>query len=147
MTSEASQRFDPVFESVRAARRFVITCLKDHDEDTVADGALLVSELATNAVMHAGTRYTVTVVTTGDCVRVSVADEGVAMPQRRHYGEHATTGRGLAMVEEASASWGVDPTSAGKVVWFELRTEKGPPAETSAASQAPESRWTSTRFS
>ena len=34
----------------------------------------------------------------------------------------ALTGRGLSLVKDLSATWGVTPRSDGKSVWFELST-------------------------
>src|SRR3954469_4474109 len=73
-------------ESVPAARRFVTEALTDLGapggcEDAVA----LVSELATNAVIHARTSSTIAVSREGDAVRVGVHDLCAVIP-RRHTG-------------------------------------------------------------
>jgi hypothetical protein len=39
----------------------------------------------------------------------------------QRYDSDAVTGRGLALVDQLSTSWGVEPTSAGKLVWCEVR--------------------------
>lgn len=115
------ERFEPRPESVRDARRFVFRTLAD--TGTVADdAALLVSELATNAVIHAGSAYTVTVRRDGHVVRVEVADASPASARRCHYSPTSGTGRGLGMVEDLASGWGVEELGSGdgKVVWFEL---------------------------
>lgn len=122
---ESTATFDPVAESVRRARRFVTDALEEWGSDAVDDAALLVSELATNAVIHAGTAYTVTVAMIIDVIRVGVADESPAKARRSHYGEMAATGRGLGMVADVSSRWGIDISDSGKIVWFELAARKG----------------------
>jgi hypothetical protein len=50
-----------------------------------------------------------------------VADASNNMPVRREAGLDELGGRGLALLDELSDSWGVTtPTPHGKVVWFEL---------------------------
>jgi len=85
--------------------------------DTVA---LLVTELVTNAVLHAHTPLRLVIEATRDHVRVRVEDESGGYPERRSYPSDAVTGRGLALVEVLSSSWGVEPTASGKVVWCEI---------------------------
>lgn len=84
------------------------------------DAVTLVSELATNAVIHARTPYTIAVSHEGDTVRVGVQDLSAVNPRRRAYGVDATTGRGLRLVASMASSWGIDADPGGKVVWFEV---------------------------
>jgi anti-sigma regulatory factor (Ser/Thr protein kinase) len=120
-------RFDPRPESVRDARRFVSKALADTGE-LADDAALLVSELATNAVIHAGSEYTITIRRQGGVIRVEVADGSAATARRCHYSPTSGTGRGLGMVEDLASGWGVEEAVAaagadkaeGKVIWFEL---------------------------
>jgi anti-sigma regulatory factor (Ser/Thr protein kinase) len=110
-----------VTDSVSAARRFVREALTDLDAAGACDDAVsLVSELATNAVIHARTPYTIAVSHEGDTVRVGVHDLSDVNPRRRAYGLDATTGRGLRLVATLASSWGIDPETEGKVVWFEV---------------------------
>lgn len=114
-------QFDPLPDSVRAARRFVVTALDRVPEEQADDAALLTSELATNAVIHANSRYTITVKRDGGRVRVEVADMAAGAARRCHYSPTSGTGRGLGMVEDLAHAWGVEEDAAGgKVVWFEL---------------------------
>ena len=117
-------------ESVPAARRFVMDVLTDLDAAGACDDVVaLVSELATNAVIHARTPYTIVVSRNGDTVRVRVHDLSAVIPRRRAYGLDATTGRGLRLVASMSADWGIEAESGGKAVWFEMRCdeERTPP--------------------
>lgn len=120
-----------VTESVPAARRFVVDALTDLDAASVSDDVVaLVSELATNAVIHARTPYTIVVSRDGNTVRVGVHDLSAATPRRRTYGLDATTGRGMRLVASISSDWGVEVEDGGKVVWFEVQCDGGdPPVE------------------
>jgi anti-sigma regulatory factor (Ser/Thr protein kinase) len=85
--------------------------------DTVA---LLVTELVTNAILHARTPMQLELVAHPDHIRLCVEDASPQHPQVRHYDSAAVTGRGLALVEQLATSWGVEPTPSGKAVWCEI---------------------------
>ena len=77
LLSEASQRFEQDAQSARAARRFVSQALTgwDDDEGDLTDTVtLLVSELVTNAVLHAGSDVEVSVRLTPTAARIEVTD-------------------------------------------------------------------------
>ena len=105
-----------------AARLFVRDTLSDWGLRAAYDAAeMLVSEVVTNAVLHARTPFSVEVSRGGDAVRVSVSDGSPALPRQRTYGTDATTGRGIRLVATLSVQWGVEPDGrGGKVVWFEV---------------------------
>lgn len=110
--------------SAGQARRFVIEVLDEwHLEDIAELTVLLVSEVVTNALLHAGTTVTVQVQRSPQRVRVEVADGSTQTASRRHYDNAATTGRGLALVEALSDEWGVELRSDGKTVWFDVRVD------------------------
>ena len=110
----------PDTQSPWRARRFVAETLGDATP-TVADVvSLLVSEIVTNAVLHARTEVHVSIDLDRDTVRVEVADECVAGPAVRHVTRQAATGRGMKLVEQLADRWGTEPRDGGKVVWFEL---------------------------
>ena len=112
--------------SAAAARRFVRETLAGWDLDAHIDTAmLLISELVTNAVLHARCGPEVMLSASGGVLRVEVYDASPVLPARRHYGLHAGTGRGMVLVEEMAAEWGAEPSAGGKVVWFELRPGAG----------------------
>jgi hypothetical protein len=112
----------PTADSVPAARRFVCDRLTALGAAAACDDAeTLVSELATNAVLHARTEFTVEVSRAGETIRVRVGDLSVVLPRQRSYGTGSTTGRGMRLIASVAAAWGVDgPISSGKAVWFEL---------------------------
>ena len=127
-TSAVMLRLDAETESVRHARRFVAEALDDLDDGRASDAALLTSELATNAVIHARSAYVVTVRRgDDDRVRVEVSDSSAVVARRNRYSATSGTGRGLAMVEDVAAAWGVVEADGGdgKVVWFELAPSGG----------------------
>lgn len=121
MTSEARLALEPVPGSAAHARRFVGETLSGWGcDDFVESGRLLVSELVTNAVLHARTPMTLVVRLRKDGVRVEVHDGNPAAPTMRDYGAEAMTGRGLSLVADLASRWGVERDSAGKSVWFEI---------------------------
>ena len=85
--------------------------------DTIA---LLVTELVTNAILHARTPLQLTLESRPAHVRICVADESTEQPAVQNYDAGAVTGRGLALVEQLATSWGVETTTMGKVVWCEV---------------------------
>ena len=85
--------------------------------DTIA---LLVTELVTNAVLHARTPLHLTIETTSEHVRLCVADSSRQIPEANGYDSDAVSGRGLALVERLASAWGVDQTPSGKIVWCEI---------------------------
>ncbi|MCW2623048.1 MAG: putative anti-sigma regulatory factor, serine/threonine protein kinase [Frankiales bacterium] len=108
----------PVTSSVGAARRFLVESLEAWGVPHLEwDAVQVVSELATNAVMHARSEFTVVLSLEDDLLRIEVHDQDERLPHRRHFDVHATTGRGLALVSTLSRSWGALPASGGKVVW------------------------------
>ncbi len=108
------------------ARRFVAGALEDAGLDYLEDAVLLlVSELVTNALLHARTAISVACTITRAELLVEVTDGSGVLPQRRHYATTATTGRGLALVEATAQDWGVERRDDGKVVWFTLPTQPG----------------------
>ena len=88
--------------------------------DTIEVIALLVTELVSNAILHARTPLQLTLESRPDHVRICVEDHSDEQPAVRHYDADAVTGRGLALVEQLASSWGVDTTPEGKVVWCEV---------------------------
>jgi anti-sigma regulatory factor (Ser/Thr protein kinase) len=104
------------------ARRFVADTLDGWDvpRDVIADAVLLVSELVTNALLHARSAPSVELVRGDGRIRCVVVDDSPATPRRRRYANDAVTGRGIALVETLAARWGTEPAGSGKSVWFEL---------------------------
>lgn len=109
--------------SVAAARRFVAEELETAGApDDVWNARQVVSELATNAVMHAATPFVVEVRVDDEVVAIAVTDRKPLVPAtKRRFSAEATTGRGLRLVDMLSRTWGVDSAATTKTVWAELR--------------------------
>jgi anti-sigma regulatory factor (Ser/Thr protein kinase) len=104
--------------SVGAARAFVEERLEQWGAaGHIWPAVTVVSELATNAVLHARTGFTVAIELAGPQLRLSVSDESPSVPSRRHYDVDAATGRGIALLESLTTSWGIDTRGTGKSVW------------------------------
>jgi anti-sigma regulatory factor (Ser/Thr protein kinase) len=115
-----------------AARRFTREAASSWpvSPEVEADLELLVSELVTNAVLHARSPAVLSVERIGDRVRVTVTDRSNVLPRLRDYGADAVTGRGLFLVDQLSEKWGVDLADEdheGKTVWFELSATRVEP--------------------
>lgn len=123
LLAEACQRFDQDPQSARAARRFISQALTaaDDDDDLVESVTLLVSELVTNAVLHAESGVEVLVRLTDSAARVEVTDASSQTVAPRDAAADEDSGRGLALVESLARRWGVRPApGGGKTVWFEV---------------------------
>jgi anti-sigma regulatory factor (Ser/Thr protein kinase) len=105
--------------NVSEARQFVCGHLADHGLRAITDDVrLVVSELVTNAVVHARTPFTVMVSREDGTVQLAVTDGMSYLPDLVHSGLWSDTrGRGLFMVDAYSQTWGVRATAAGKTVW------------------------------
>lgn len=108
---------DPV--SAVNARNFVRQHLIEHDLLFLVDDLRLVaSELATNALMHVGQPFLVTLRADASWLVLSVHDHSPQAPGQPAAQVTDTTGRGLSIVDTLSHHWGVDrSTGWGKSVW------------------------------
>ncbi|MFJ7075968.1 ATP-binding protein [Streptomyces sp. NPDC098781] len=121
--------------SVGLARRRVRDHLADWGhgprDPALEDAVLLVSELATNVVRHGPLverefEVAVTALADGSCL-IEVSDEGQLEPRLRAVGEWAETGRGLHLVENLAAAWGVWSRGRhGKTVWALILAHANP---------------------
>jgi anti-sigma regulatory factor (Ser/Thr protein kinase) len=119
MGTYARRRFPPTAEAIPEARAFLREALAARtNDDAAADLVLALSELATNAVKHAGTPFEVVVETDGR-VRLEVQDSSPRLPVPTRAAPLATSGRGLLIVEELCDRWGVHVTQDAKCVWCE----------------------------
>jgi len=106
--------------SVASVRRFARRACGGLAPSTADTVELLVSEIATNALVHGAGEVRVRVNVVDGTVRVEVDDDGTALPQLRAASTTAEGGRGLALVQAMSGGWGVAPRAGGKTVWFEV---------------------------
>ena len=82
--------------------------------------ALVVSEIAANAIVHARTRFAVSVLVDPAYVRVEVTDDHPHVPVPQGYATDSLSGRGLAIVDHLSDRWGAERRDRQKLVWFEI---------------------------
>jgi anti-sigma regulatory factor (Ser/Thr protein kinase) len=105
----------------RRARTAVRAVLAAWDLQHLSHAAeLLVSELVGNALLHADGPLELTIERRRD-LHCRVEDGSRQLPRRRTAGLDDEHGRGLELVHLMSSDWGVEHTSRGKSVWFELR--------------------------
>ena len=116
---------EPVSASL--AREFVRFHLLDAGlPDLVDDLRLVVSELVTNAISHAGTPSTVVLERSGPSVTLTVRDCSPSLPLLTAANSTAGSGRGLGIVDVLSRDWGVtDCMGEAKSVWAAFAVEDG----------------------
>ncbi|MER5354133.1 SpoIIE family protein phosphatase [Kitasatospora sp. NPDC002551] len=132
VTARAAATFEPVGRSAGAARSFVRDALLGWGlPEVVDDAVVLVSELVTNAVVHAGTAAEVCCLREDGTVRIEVTDHhperglpsfaDVPATASDHYADaDGEGGRGLLMCAALAERWGVEYGSGRKTVWFRL---------------------------
>jgi hypothetical protein len=119
--ADAVRTFGGTREDSRAARRFVLEMLEPwRDEQLAADAALVVTELATNAVLHAGSAFSVSLALSADALRISVGDTVPVGPPGGDAGLPAAPGHGLGVIAAMATHWGFETLAGGKAVWAEL---------------------------
>jgi anti-sigma regulatory factor (Ser/Thr protein kinase) len=116
-----SRSFPARPSSIREARSFTERALAGTDPETLESIVLMVSELATNAVRHAGSEFRVDIGSEDGAVRVVVADRGVGVPVMRAPTHEEPTGRGLRIIDRLSDAWGTADGTTGTEVWFVVR--------------------------
>lgn len=127
----AARSFLSELDSVRAARHFAV-CLFDGGlfDGGLFDGqsggeladkaAIVVTELAANAVLHARSGFTLTVSRSAAAVRIAVRDNRPLVPQCGDQPFVVRGGHGLSVVGQLARAWAVERLPDGKVVWAEL---------------------------
>lgn len=107
--------------SAKAAREFVARKVHEWRIDDILDDALLVaSELAANAVTHAGSAARLRLCLTDTSFRIDVIDKGTGTPEPQPASWSEEHGRGLHLVDALTTAWGLEVVSEGKMVWAEL---------------------------
>lgn len=104
------------------ARRFVAHALKqwNRPSELADDAILVVSELASNAVVHARSAFKLEVRARDRTIRLVVSDSSQARPVVQTEDGFPISGRGLRLIDALAARWGLEVTAAGKTVWAEL---------------------------
>jgi GAF domain-containing protein/anti-sigma regulatory factor (Ser/Thr protein kinase) len=106
---------------VARARRLTAELASQMHVD-VDDAALLVTELASNALRHGGPGVDLWLRPLGEGgLRVELVDGRAGpLPRITRPDDDAEGGRGLLLVSALAREWGTERLSAGKRVWFEL---------------------------
>lgn len=127
MKQQARLELVTALRAPRVARAFVAETLTawDVQAEQVEAAQLVVSELVTNAVLHAADSPTISLDLrlTDGVVRVLVSDGGPGEPDRRLHPDPQTgeTGRGVWLVDAFAERWGTEAHGRnGKTVWCEL---------------------------
>jgi anti-sigma regulatory factor (Ser/Thr protein kinase) len=102
------------------ARTLIRSALAGCPAEIVEVAELLVSELVTNSIVHAGTAPKLRIDTAQVGIRISVEDESTEAPTVTTKVADAEGGRGLLLVDALAQTWGWRPTEQGKQVWFTL---------------------------
>jgi anti-sigma regulatory factor (Ser/Thr protein kinase) len=114
--------------SAGMARRFLRDFLARFDvsDDLVGTAELCLSELVTNAIVHAGTRSELRA-TLDSVLTVSVRDHGRVSPDQPAPDADPDPlrvhGRGLQLVEALADRWGSERDAAGTTMWFSLELD------------------------
>jgi anti-sigma regulatory factor (Ser/Thr protein kinase) len=98
-------------------RDICATCGLDPLADAVA---LMVSELVTNAFLHAQTDCLVKAELVDHVIYIEVTDEDQADVRPVSQADGSECGRGLHIVAALATNWGIDYQPTGKTIWFTL---------------------------
>lgn len=143
-TSESSTqvgqvlRLQPSVDAAAVSRAFVEPLVRHWNLGQLDfEASLVTTELVTNAVLHAELDVVLVLRPIGRGVRIEVTDQCPSVLP--HVAPHSTgslwaltlgqSGRGLRVVSELAARWGVDSTPKTKTVWAELIDGQGGPSE------------------
>ncbi len=112
-------------DAAYAARQAVIASDGGLPASARADVLLVVTELVTNAVRHAGVRagqsLRVELQLLSRCVRVEVLDAGAGFARpSAPFPKEDSGGWGLFLVDQVADRWGIDRAASGTRVWCEI---------------------------
>lgn len=121
--AEVTRRFARTPHAPKHARWFVSETLNSWDRSDLRDDvALVVAELATNAVVHGRSDVAVGLLRRDGGVRIIVGDTSAAPPVPRGGDATAFDGRGLAMISAIGRAWGHQVVEGGKLIWVDVAT-------------------------
>jgi anti-sigma regulatory factor (Ser/Thr protein kinase) len=120
-----TQSFAPLPSAIGAARHFALDATQSWGCDP-EDLSLVVSELATNACVHAHSPFTVSLNRLGSQVLVEVADSDPGPVTVRPL-SNGVSGRGMHIVAAIAHEWGVSGRQSGKSIWALLDCWRGEP--------------------
>lgn len=103
---------------VATARAFTRDTVRHWGHEAIEDtAALLVSEMVTNALIHAVGPALLELLPVDGGIRICVTDREPAHPRPRNAGPETLGGRGLLLVDTLAAQWGIEGAGVGKTVW------------------------------
>jgi anti-sigma regulatory factor (Ser/Thr protein kinase) len=110
-------------KSAGAARHSLASFCRDRGApaELTEDAILVISELVTNAVMHARTPTLAWAEYEAGAITLAVVDGSASLPSLLAPNARRENGRGVAIVDELGATWGLIKTSLGKIVWVNIR--------------------------
>ena len=138
LRARATASFPPLSTTPGQVRTFVRNTFAAWSiSETLDDVLLLTTELTTNAVVHAGTEIELVVEARPGALFVSVGDRysartipgAVVAPP-----DSSESGRGILIVQSIASRWGVEHSSYGKHVWFEIPLLEQVPVHVSSRS-------------
>jgi two-component sensor histidine kinase len=114
-------RLSPEPASASRARDVTRSHIREACPPEVVDAAaLVVTELVSNAAIHALTDMLLVVDVVPGRVDLAVQDGSPELPELQDIAVDALRGRGLAIVDELATTWGVEEQHGKKVVWAAL---------------------------
>jgi anti-sigma regulatory factor (Ser/Thr protein kinase) len=131
-------RLQPSADAAAVSRAFVEPLVRHWNLGSLDfDAALVTTELVTNAVLHAELDVVLALRPIAKGVRIEVTDQCPSVLP--HVAPHSTgalwaltlgqSGRGLRVVSELAARWGVDSSQRTKTVWAELIIGQSGPSD------------------
>jgi anti-sigma regulatory factor (Ser/Thr protein kinase) len=105
---------------IRGARQAFRRWLDERRVTNTEDAMLVLSELVTNAMVHARAGCTIEVQHRDDLLRLDVRDPSPEPPIISSAQPDGIGGRGLRLVAAIAQAWGWEPTDGGKRVWAHL---------------------------
>ena len=119
--ADAARSFPGDAAELGAVRQFVVDTMLGWRQDRHLENAsIVVSELATNAIMHARSDFIVSMSLRDGLVRLAVRDASTALPTVRAPLPMTMSGRGLLLIGVLAQRWGTEIVGDGKVVWVEF---------------------------
>lgn len=98
-----------------------VDAVDEERQAVIDDVLLLVSEVVTNACLHAGGPTELVLNCTDERLRIEVSDGSPVHPHPRPTGDVTLPGgHGLLVLERLALHWGSTPQGQGKTVWLEV---------------------------
>lgn len=113
----ASWQFLPEPDSAHEAWVRTLELLRNHGIAASEETQLIVDELAANAIVHAKTKFELSIELWEHGLRIIVSDLSKRKPVVRYPDPLQENGRGLFLLDHVAQDWGYHPTPTGKCIW------------------------------